>query len=321
MLMLPLTWWHHQMETFSLLLAICAGNSPVTGEFPAQRPMTWSHDVFFDLHLNKQLSKQSWGCWFEMPSHPLWRNCDEGWDMMFLLWVLNRVYNFPSLMLCWTQSYSSGLSHDDIVAWFHITGPLWGESTSQRWIHSKRMIQSFDDFFVVSLKKLLLRKQWFQMSWALQWRHNEHDGASNHQPHDCLLNFLFRHRSRKTSKLCATGLCEGNSPLTGEFPTQRASDVFIQAQIKENIKALGHWPLWGNSPLTSEFPAQRASNVENVSTVLDCHEPLLLLLRKTRQLTGLVTMDILSVCDSIRTSHSGFFIRNFIQWKLSSIFL
>ena len=45
-------WWRHQMETFSALLAICAGNSPVTGEFPAQRPVTRSFDVFFDLRLN-----------------------------------------------------------------------------------------------------------------------------------------------------------------------------------------------------------------------------------------------------------------------------
>ena len=45
------SWWRHQMETFSALLAICAGNSPVTGEFPAQRPVTRSFDVFFDLRL------------------------------------------------------------------------------------------------------------------------------------------------------------------------------------------------------------------------------------------------------------------------------
>ena len=46
------SWWRHQMETFSVLLTICAGNSPVTGEFPAQRPMTRTFDFFFDLHLN-----------------------------------------------------------------------------------------------------------------------------------------------------------------------------------------------------------------------------------------------------------------------------
>ena len=55
------SWWRHQMETFSALLALCAGNSPVTGEFPSQRPVTRSIDVFFDLRPNKQLSKQ----WFE----------------------------------------------------------------------------------------------------------------------------------------------------------------------------------------------------------------------------------------------------------------
>ena len=61
------SWWRHPMETFSALLAICAGNSPVPGEFPAQRPVTRSFDVFFDLRLNKRLSIQSWGWWFETP--------------------------------------------------------------------------------------------------------------------------------------------------------------------------------------------------------------------------------------------------------------
>ena len=60
-LFLMITWWRHQMETFSALLAICVGNSPVTGEFPSQRPVTRSFDVFFDLRLNEWLSKQSWG--------------------------------------------------------------------------------------------------------------------------------------------------------------------------------------------------------------------------------------------------------------------
>ena len=65
------------METFSALLAICAGNSPVPGEFPAQRPVTLSFDVFFDLRLNKRLSKQSWGWWFKTLSRPLWRHSND----------------------------------------------------------------------------------------------------------------------------------------------------------------------------------------------------------------------------------------------------
>ena len=60
---------------------------------------------------------------------------------------------------------------------------------------------------------------------SLQWRHNEHDGVPNHQPHDCLFNRLFGRRSNKTSKLGVTGLCVGNWPATGEFPAQRASNA------------------------------------------------------------------------------------------------
>ena len=85
-------WWRHQMETFSALLAICAGNSSVPGEFPAQRPVTRSFDVFFDLRLNKWLSKQSRGWWSETLSRPLWRHrngqCrrDIGYCCEFKIW-------------------------------------------------------------------------------------------------------------------------------------------------------------------------------------------------------------------------------------------
>ena len=60
---------------------------------------------------------------------------------------------------------------------------------------------------------------------TLQLRHNGHDSVSNHQPHDCLLNHLFRRRSKKTSKLRVTGLCAVNSLGTGEFPAQMTSNV------------------------------------------------------------------------------------------------
>ena len=71
------TWWRHQMETFSALLAICAGNSPVPGELPAQRPVTRSFDVSFHLRQNKRLNKQLWGWGFETLLRPLWRQCNE----------------------------------------------------------------------------------------------------------------------------------------------------------------------------------------------------------------------------------------------------
>ena len=70
-----LAWWRHRMETFSALLTLCAGNSPVTGEFPSQRPGTRSFDAFFDLRLNKWLSKQSRHRWIETPLSSSWCHC------------------------------------------------------------------------------------------------------------------------------------------------------------------------------------------------------------------------------------------------------
>ena len=70
-----LPWWRHQMETGHL----CAGNSPVPGEFSLQRPVTRSFDNSFDLRLNKRLWKQSWGWWFETLTLPLWRHCNAKW--------------------------------------------------------------------------------------------------------------------------------------------------------------------------------------------------------------------------------------------------
>ena len=65
------------MGNISALLAICAGNSPVPGEFSPQRSVMRSVDVFFDLRPNKRLSKQWWVWWFEMPLCPLWRHCND----------------------------------------------------------------------------------------------------------------------------------------------------------------------------------------------------------------------------------------------------
>ena len=75
-------WWRHQLQSFSALLAICAWNSPVTGKFSPQRPVTRGFAVFFDLLLNKWLSKQRWGWWFETPSRPLWSHCNVLYQML-----------------------------------------------------------------------------------------------------------------------------------------------------------------------------------------------------------------------------------------------
>ena len=98
------------------------------------------------------------------------------------------------------QIYAHGLSifvvwHQMILPISSIVSPLDGSGASE-----------------VSLK-------------SLQWRHNERDGVSNLQRLHCLLSHLFGYRSKKTSKLRFTGLCAGNSPVTGEFPAQKASNA------------------------------------------------------------------------------------------------
>ena len=92
-------------------------------------------------------------------------------------------------------------------------------------------MQPFDNFVSYVLQLTHCCTKWWvypcrvkrMIRITLQWRHNGGDGVSNHQPHDWLLNRLFMRRSTKTPKLRVTGLCEGNSPVTGEFPAQRAS--------------------------------------------------------------------------------------------------
>ena len=75
------TWWRHQMGTFSALLALCVGNSTVTGEFPTQRPVTRSFDVSFDLRLNKHFSHEIWSI---CASIERWHHNDNKIGVQFL---------------------------------------------------------------------------------------------------------------------------------------------------------------------------------------------------------------------------------------------
>ena len=81
---------------------------------------------------------------------------------------------------------------------------------------------------------------------SLHWRHNGHDSVSNHQPYCCLLNCLFRRRSKIISKLRVTGLCAGNSPETGEFPTQMASNAEILSVWWRHHGSYISWGLFNN---------------------------------------------------------------------------
>ena len=106
---------------------------------------------------------------------------------------------------------------------------------------------------------------------SLQWRHNGRESVSYHQPHDCLLNRLFRRRSKKTSMLRVTGLCAGNSLLTGEFPAQMASNAenvsiwwrhhvmkrFDGAELKSE-RLFQYWPNF--SPILAHCGSPRFTN-------------------------------------------------------------
>ena len=123
-------WWHHQKETFFAFLALRVGNSLVTSEFPSQRPVTWSFDVFLDLRLNKRLSKQSICRWFKTSLCSLWLHCNVdhkcqeqplcfqsiietlnpnlvAWRFQGILWYMNvvwkiiTVYSVPRGFAAW----------------------------------------------------------------------------------------------------------------------------------------------------------------------------------------------------------------------------
>ena len=107
-------WWRHQMETFSALLAICAGNSPVPGEFPTQRPVTRSFDIYFDLRPNKRLSNGE-AC-------DLRRNCAH-YDVIVMCfpWRRRRACACACACACvWYIQPSHTDNHGKVFLWKHI---------------------------------------------------------------------------------------------------------------------------------------------------------------------------------------------------------
>ena len=125
------------MQTLSALLAICVGNSPVPGEFPAQRPVTQSFHVFFDLRLNKPLSKQSWGWWFEMPSCSLWRHGNEKALSSKVLWLSEILHGLccPFNSLGLTQN-GSHFAHNILKCIFLFENCCIWIEMSQKFVHT-----------------------------------------------------------------------------------------------------------------------------------------------------------------------------------------
>ena len=163
--------------------------------------------------------------YWELTKHTTSRISAESLQMYILQQTYKRYQN--GVAICHGQLFSAIFSHDTLAIvitypllewadgwlWQHgnaflVTGRLWGNQAVAVGFPSER----------VGYAEL-----WCSLCCSLQWRHNEHHGVSNHQRHHCLLNCWYRPRSKKTSKLRVTGLCAGNSPVTGEFPAQKAS--------------------------------------------------------------------------------------------------
>ena len=203
-------WWRQQMATASALLAIYDGNSPVTGEFPAQRPVTRGFGVFCDLRLKKWLSKQSWGWWFETPLRYLWRHCN----------VIGTLpsYPFQIPMQC---------KHDDVIKWkhFHITGTLCGEFTGPGDFPTQRPVTRSFDFFYLRLDKRLSKQWWgwwFETpSWSL-WRQCKGYPSETHLTlKSCEISFIHNIRL--------------NRSIFSIFCTEHGSDAAVLcAEFRDN---------------------------------------------------------------------------------------
>ena len=181
---------------------------------------------FINARLNCQCHDFGSICWFIRN-----KNFDYTPDMMTsangcifrvsgLLWAL-----MVSLICAWTNGWTNYRDAGDLRRHraHHDVTVMCGYNTFRfyqllllQWLKSRPSPHD-SQLFEVKTKYLVF--------FPLRWRHNGRDSVSNHLPHDCLLNRLFRRRSKKTSKLRVTGLCAGTSPGTGEFPAQMASNA------------------------------------------------------------------------------------------------
>ena len=227
------------METFSALLAICAGIH--RGEFPAQRPVTRSFDVFYDMRPNKRLrnNREAGDLRRHHPSYDvivmLWRFFCHWLHPKLSWWQLEtKCYHNGITVSCYMNAFINQHFSCDILLTFNTFSHafyvnhgimikchkvLLESCQHKNWILERGYIASPE-----KVTSLLNQRSVYRMTqkaideWSIwkvqeiQWDHNERDGVSNHQPHDCLL-------SEKTSKLRVTGLCAGTSPATGEFLT------------------------------------------------------------------------------------------------------
>ena len=220
------------METYSALLALCAGNSPVTGEFPSQRPVTQSFDVFFDLRLNKRSTKQSRGCWL--------RRRRANYDVIVM--VRSRQET--------VQGKDCNLSHmfaAPFVVTFRISLLFW-VSLATHIFKANPYTSAESQTFCLICRTVFIACHTTSETWKDQSRGGGHGGPlwptvkvtlrRNDHYNDVRMSAMASQitgvsidcstlgRSEKPSNLRVTGLCAGDLPVTtGEYPAQMASDA------------------------------------------------------------------------------------------------
>ena len=138
-----------------------------------------------------------------------------------LVWNRNEI---PRVKIYLTAKVSTFHDNPSLELWLSIKRyyPL---ATSSVILNSKLVLNVSYLGLIIPVEHNSMSYSEIEIPYPLQWRHNKRNGVSNQRRLGCLLNRLFRSRLKKTSKLRVTGLCEGNPPVTGWFPSQRASNA------------------------------------------------------------------------------------------------
>ena len=236
-------WWRHYIEMFSAMLAHCAGNHrwPVnsTHSQRANNAVMWR--TISSLFLAGLLNRRSMNKWIERT----WRSSDVTAKAVVML---SRYGNWSHrsnriMMKCGLETwysikydYCKLMCNTRFIKWnifalfgFGFLKTCWWFIFSE---HLRLLHQHLSNHIIL----------YGNIFRSLQWHHNGRDGVSNHRRLDCLPKCLFTCRSKKTSKLRTTGLCEGNPPVTGGFPSERASNAEnVSIWWRRHVFSVFHW--------------------------------------------------------------------------------
>ena len=173
--------------------------------------LTLHYALEWKYHFDEIVVDCTESCQFDKFQRSHWRQLRQNNSVLVgAFWVFKCLpRQLKHRLLCIWQRYLEVPQHDGRWwphALLHVQRTRRHPPRYRKWILGRHINLYKSPYIILSVTTLK----------PLHWRHNGHECVSNHQPHDCLLKRLFRHRSKKTSKLRVTGLCVGNSPGTGE---------------------------------------------------------------------------------------------------------